>query len=134
MRSQSARSRFFQVVVTKSGCKSGAGGLSPSAGGQRGPLSLLGWPTHSRIDGVVLKDGDSNQTDHLSQPDQCQGLVWGPWPPSTPLSPGVDSRALQTGPTMAFIRQTGIIQPPPPKKNVQQLRVCPDCKTSVIFG
>ncbi len=93
LRSQSARSRFCQVVVTKSGCKSGAGGLSPSAGGQRGPLSQQGWPGSTRIDGVVLKDGDSNQTDCLSQPDQCQGLVWGLWPPSTPLSPGMGSRA-----------------------------------------
>lgn len=117
LRSPSARSRFCQVVVNKSGCKSRAGGLSPSAGRQRGPLSLKGWPTPTRIDGVVLKDGDSNQTDHLSQPDQCQWLVWGPWPPSTPLSTGVDSRSPQTGPTMAFIRQTGIIQPHPHPQN-----------------
>lgn len=92
LRYRSARSQFFQVVVTLQGVRVGPG-ASAHRLVDKGPLSGQGWSGRTGIDGVVLKNEGINQTDCLSEPDHRQGLVGGLCFPSTPLSFGVDNRA-----------------------------------------
>lgn len=73
------------MVVTLQGVRVGLGASAHQLV-DKGSVSQQGWSGRTGIDGMVLKDGDINQTDCLSEPDHCQGLDGGLCFLSTPLS------------------------------------------------